>query len=452
MAHVIVLNEAGKMQFPVNLGGNTGPGSRPKRTGTGLFYNRRKRNMTVWEELQARGLIAQVTNEDEIKEMVNNGKATFYIGFDPTADSLHVGHFMALCLMKRLQMAGNRPIALLGGGTGMIGDPSGRTDMRQMMTKETIQHNIDCFKKQMERFIDFSDGKALMVNNADWLMDLNYVELLREVGAHFSVNRMLTAECYKQRMERGLSFLEFNYMIMQSYDFYMLFQKYGCNMQFGGDDQWSNMLGGTELIRRKLGKDAHAMTITLLLNSEGKKMGKTQSGAVWLDPNKTSPFDFYQYWRNVDDADVIKCMRLLTFLPLEEIDEMAKWEGSQLNKAKEVLAYELTNLVHGEEEAKKAQEGARALFAGGANTENMPSTELTDEDFQEGSIDLITMLVKTGLVPSRSEGRRAIEQGGVSIDGEKITDIKHTVKKEDFNEEGMVLKRGKKKFHKVCVK
>ena len=401
--------------------------------------------MTVWEELQARGLIAQVTNEDEIKEMVNNGKATFYIGFDPTADSLHVGHFMALCLMKRLQMAGNRPIALLGGGTGMIGDPSGRTDMRQMMTKETIQHNIDCFKKQMERFIDFSDGKALMVNNADWLMDLNYVELLREVGAHFSVNRMLTAECYKQRMERGLSFLE-------SYDFYMLFQKYGCNMQFGGDDQWSNMLGGTELIRRKLGKDAHAMTITLLLNSEGKKMGKTQSGAVWLDPNKTSPFDFYQYWRNVDDADVIKCMRLLTFLPLEEIDEMAKWEGSQLNKAKEVLAYELTNLVHGEEEAKKAQEGARALFAGGANTENMPSTELTDEDFQEGSIDLITMLVKTGLVPSRSEGRRAIEQGGVSIDGEKITDIKHTVKKEDFNEEGMVLKRGKKKFHKVCVK
>ena len=383
--------------------------------------------MTVWEELQARGLIAQVTNEDEIKEMVNNGKATFYIGFDPTADSLHVGHFMALCLMKRLQMAGNRPIALLGGGTGMIGDPSGRTDMRQMMTKETIQHNIDCFKKQMERFIDFSDGKALMVNNADWLMDLNYVELLREVGAHFSVNRMLTAECYKQRMERGLSFLEFNYMIMQSYDFYMLFQKYGC-------------------------KDAHAMTITLLLNSEGKKMGKTQSGAVWLDPNKTSPFDFYQYWRNVDDADVIKCMRLLTFLPLEEIDEMAKWEGSQLNKAKEVLAYELTNLVHGEEEAKKAQEGARALFAGGANTENMPSTELTDEDFQEGSIDLITMLVKTGLVPSRSEGRRAIEQGGVSIDGEKITDIKHTVKKEDFNEEGMVLKRGKKKFHKVCVK
>ena len=440
------------MQFPVNLGGNTGPGSRPKRTGTGLFFFFFKRNMTVWEELQARGLIAQVTNEDEIKEMVNNGKATFYIGFDPTADSLHVGHFMALCLMKRLQMAGNRPIALLGGGTGMIGDPSGRTDMRQMMTKETIQHNIDCFKKQMERFIDFSDGKALMVNNADWLMDLNYVELLREVGAHFSVNRMLTAECYKQRMERGLSFLEFNYMIMQSYDFYMLFQKYGCNMQFGGDDQWSNMLGGTELIRRKLGKDAHAMTITLLLNSEGKKMGKTQSGAVWLDPNKTSPFDFYQYWRNVDDADVIKCMRLLTFLPLEEIDEMAKWEGSQLNKAKEVLAYELTNLVHGEEEAKKAQEGARALFAGGANTENMPSTELTDEDFQEGSIDLITMLVKTGLVPSRSEGRRAIEQGGVSIDGEKITDIKHTVKKEDFNEEGMVLKRGKKKFHKVCVK
>ena len=365
--------------------------------------------MTVWEELKARGLIAQVTDEDEIKEMVNNGKATFYIGFDPTADSLHVGHFMALCLMKRLQMAGNRPIALLGGGTGMIGDPSGRTDMRQMMTKETIQHNIDCFKKQMSRFIDFSDGKALMVNNADWLLNLNYVDLLRDVGAHFSVNRMLTAECYKQRMERGLSFLEFNYMIMQSYDFYMLYQKYGCNMQFGGDDQWSNMLGGTELIRRKLGKDAYAMTITLLLNSEGKKMGKTQSGAVWLDPNKTSPFDFYQYWRNVDDADVIKCMRLLTFLPLEQIDEMATWEGSQLNKAKEILAYELTNLVHGEEEAKKAQEGARALFSGGADTTHMPTTELTDEDFaEEGTIDLITMLIKAGLVPTRSEGRRAI--------------------------------------------
>ena len=408
--------------------------------------------MTVWEELKARGLIAQVTDEDEIKEMVNNGKATFYIGFDPTADSLHVGHFMALCLMKRLQMAGNRPIALLGGGTGMIGDPSGRTDMRQMLTKETIQHNIDCFKQQMSRFIDFSDGKALMVNNADWLMNLNYVELLREVGAHFSVNRMLTAECYKQRMERGLSFLEFNYMIMQSYDFYMLYQKYGCNMQFGGDDQWSNMLGGTELIRRKLGKDAYAMTITLLLNSEGKKMGKTQSGAVWLDPNKTSPFDFYQYWRNVDDADVIKCMRLLTFLPLEEIDEMAKWEGSELNKAKEILAYQLTELVHGEEEAKKAQEGARALFSG-ADTSHMPTTELSEEDFdKEGKIDLITLLVKAELVPSRSEGRRAIQQGGVSIDGEKLTDIYHTVEKDAFAGDGIVLKRGKKKFKKICIK
>ena len=408
--------------------------------------------MTVWEELKARGLIAQLTDEDEIKEMVNNGKATFYIGFDPTADSLHVGHFMALCLMKRLQMAGNRPIALLGGGTGMIGDPSGRTDMRQMLTKETIQHNIDCFKQQMSRFIDFSDGKALMVNNADWLMNLNYVELLREVGAHFSVNRMLTAECYKQRMERGLSFLEFNYMIMQSYDFYMLYQKYGCNMQFGGDDQWSNMLGGTELIRRKLGKDAYAMTITLLLNSEGKKMGKTQSGAVWLDPNKTSPFDFYQYWRNVDDADVIKCMRLLTFLPLEEIDEMAKWEGSELNKAKEILAYQLTELVHGEEEAKKAQEGARALFSG-ADTSHMPTTELSEEDFdEEGKIDLITLLVKAELVPSRSEGRRAIQQGGVSIDGEKLTDIYHTVEKDAFAGDGIVLKRGKKKFKKICVK
>ena len=408
--------------------------------------------MTVWEELKARGLIAQVTDEDEIKEMVNNGKATFYIGFDPTADSLHVGHFMALCLMKRLQMAGNRPIALLGGGTGMIGDPSGRTDMRQMLTKETIQHNIDCFKQQMSRFIDFSDGKALMVNNADWLMNLNYVELLREVGAHFSVNRMLTAECYKQRMERGLSFLEFNYMIMQSYDFYMLYQKYGCNMQFGGDDQWSNMLGGPELIRRKLGKDAYAMTITLLLNSEGKKMGKTQSGAVWLDPNKTSPFDFYQYWRNVDDADVIKCMRLLTFLPLEEIDEMAKWEGSELNKAKEILAYQLTELVHGEEEAKKAQEGARALFSG-ADTSHMPTTELSEEDFdEEGKIDLITLLVKAELVPSRSEGRRAIQQGGVSIDGEKLTDIYHTVEKDAFAGDGIVLKRGKKKFKKICVK
>ena len=408
--------------------------------------------MQVYEELVARGLIAQVTDEERIRDLVNNGKAVFYIGFDPTADSLHVGHFMALCLMKRLQMAGNRPIALLGGGTGMIGDPSGRTDMRQMLTKETIQHNIDCFKQQMSRFIDFSDGKALMVNNADWLMNLNYVELLREVGAHFSVNRMLTAECYKQRMERGLSFLEFNYMIMQSYDFYMLYQKYGCNMQFGGDDQWSNMLGGTELIRRKLGKDAYAMTITLLLNSEGKKMGKTQSGAVWLDPNKTSPFDFYQYWRNVDDADVIKCMRLLTFLPLEEIDEMAKWEGSELNKAKEILAYQLTELVHGEEEAKKAQEGARALFSG-ADTSHMPTTEISEEDFdEEGKIDLITLLVKAELVPSRSEGRRAIQQGGVSIDGEKLTDIYHTVEKDAFAGDGIVLKRGKKKFKKICVK
>ena len=409
--------------------------------------------MTVWEELKARGLIAQVTDEDEIKEMVNNGKATFYIGFDPTADSLHVGHFMALCLMKRLQMAGNRPIALLGGGTGMIGDPSGRTDMRQMLTKETIQHNIDCFKKQMERFIDFSDGKALMVNNAEWLMNLNYVELLREVGAHFSVNRMLTAECYKQRMERGLSFLEFNYMIMQSYDFYMLYQKYGCNMQFGGDDQWSNMLGGTELIRRKLGKDAYAMTITLLLNSEGKKMGKTQSGAVWLDPNKTSPFDFYQYWRNVDDADVINCMKLLTFLPLEEIQEMEKWEGSQLNKAKEILAFQLTELVHGTEEAKKAEAGAKALFAGGADTEHMPTTELAAEDFdEEGNIDLISLLVKSALVTTRSEGRRAIEQGGVSVDGEKVTDIRHVLSKDALTGDGIVLKRGKKKFNKVFVK
>ena len=409
--------------------------------------------MTVWEELKARGLIAQVTDEDEIKEMVNNGKATFYIGFDPTADSLHVGHFMALCLMKRLQMAGNRPIALLGGGTGMIGDPSGRTDMRQMLTKETIQHNIDCFKKQMERFIDFSDGKALMVNNAEWLMNLNYVELLREVGAHFSVNRMLTAECYKQRMERGLSFLEFNYMIMQSYDFYMLYQKYGCNMQFGGDDQWSNMLGGTELIRRKLGKDAYAITITLLLNSEGKKMGKTQSGAVWLDPNKTSPFDFYQYWRNVDDADVIKCMKLLTFLPLEEIQEMEKWEGSQLNKAKEILAFQLTELVHGTEEAKKAEAGAKALFAGGADTEHMPTTELAAEDFdEEGNIDLISLLVKSALVTTRSEGRRAIEQGGVSVDGEKVTDIRHVLSKDALTGDGIVLKRGKKKFNKVFVK
>ena len=407
--------------------------------------------MQVYEELQARGLLAQVTDEKEIREMINAGKATFYIGFDPTADSLHVGHFMALCLMKRLQMAGNKPIALLGGGTGMIGDPSGRTDMRQMMTKETIQHNCECFKKQMSRFIDFSDGKALMVNNADWLLDLNYVELLREVGPHFSVNRMLTAECYKQRMERGLSFLEFNYMIMQSYDFYALFQRYGCNMQFGGDDQWSNMLGGTELIRRKLGKDAYAMTITLLLNSEGKKMGKTQSGAVWLDPNKTTPFDFYQYWRNVADADVMKCLRMLTFLPLEQIDEMDHWEGSQLNQAKEILAYELTNLVHGEEEAKKAQEGARALFGTG-NAAEMPTAQLTQEDLTDGGIDLIGALVKAELVASRSEGRRAIEQGGVSVDGEKITDIHYELTKDQLSGDGVVLKRGKKKFKKVCMK
>ena len=407
--------------------------------------------MTLYDELVARGLIAQVTNEEEIKKMINAGEATFYIGFDPTADSLHVGHFMALCLMKRLQMAGNKPIALLGGGTGMIGDPSGRTDMRQMMTKETIDHNIECFKKQMSRFIDFSDGKALMVNNADWLLDLNYVDLLREVGACFSVNNMLRAECYKQRMEKGLSFLEFNYMIMQSYDFYALYQKYGCNMQFGGNDQWSNMLGGTELIRRKLGKDAYAMTITLLLNSEGKKMGKTQSGAVWLDPNKTSPFDFYQYWRNVADADVLKCLRMLTFLPLEQIDEMDKWEGSQLNRAKEILAYELTALVHGEEEAKKAESGAKAMFAGGGDSENMPTTELKDEDFTEDGIDLISLLQKAELVGTRNEGRRAIEQGGVTLDDEKITDVKHIVKKENILPEGSILRRGKKKFKKICV-
>ena len=407
--------------------------------------------MTVWEELKARGLIAQVTDEDEIKEMVNNGKATFYIGFDPTADSLHVGHFMALCLMKRLQMAGNRPIALLGGGTGMIGDPSGRTDMRQMLTKETIQHNIDCFKKQMERFIDFSDGKALMVNNADWLLDLNYIDVLREVGPHFSVNRMLTAECYKQRMEKGLSFLEFNYMIMQAYDFYMLYQKYGCNMQFGGDDQWSNMLAGTELIRRKLGKDASAMTITLLLNSEGKKMGKTQSGVVWLDPNKTSPFDFYQYWRNVGDADVLKCIRMLTFLPLEEIDKMETWEGAQLNTAKEILAYELTKLVHGEEEAKKAQESARALFSQG-NADNMPTTELEEADFQDGKIDILAVLVKSGQASSRSDARRAVTQGGVSVDGEKVTDITTTYAPADFDGEGKIVKKGKKNFRRIVAK
>ena len=407
--------------------------------------------MTVYDELVARGLIAQVTDEEEIKELINNGKATFYIGFDPTADSLHVGHFMALCLMKRLQMAGNKPIALIGGGTAMIGDPSGRTDMRQMMTKETINHNCECFKKQMSRFIDFSEGKALMVNNADWLLDLNYVEVLRDIGPHFSVNRMLSAECYKQRMERGLSFLEFNYMIMQSYDFYELFQRYGCNMQFGGDDQWSNMLAGTELIRRKLGKDASAMTITLLLNSEGKKMGKTQSGAVWLDPNKTSPFEFYQYWRNVGDADVLKCIRMLTFLPLEEIDAMDKWEGAELNKAKEILAFELTSLVHGEEEAKKAQEAAKALFSTGAAAD-MPKTELTEADLTDGNIDIMTLLVKCGLTASKSEARRAVQQGGVSVDGEKITDIAHTFAGEDFGGEGIVLKKGKKNFRKVIVK
>ncbi len=405
--------------------------------------------MTLYEELTARGLIAQVTDEQEIKDLVNNGKAVFYIGFDPTADSLHVGHFMALCLMKRLQMAGNKPIALIGGGTAMIGDPSGRTDMRQMMTPEIIQHNCDCFKRQMSRFIDFSEDKAMMVNNADWLMDLNYIEVLREVGAHFSVNRMLTAECYKQRMEKGLSFLEFNYMIMQSYDFYTLFQKYGCNMQFGGDDQWSNMLGGTELIRRKLGKDAYAMTINLLLNSEGKKMGKPQSGAVWLDPDKTSPFDFYQYWRNVSDSDVLKCLRMLTFLPLEQIDEMDRWQGSQLNTAKEILAFELTKLVHGEQEAQKAQNGARALFAGGGNTSDMPACDLSSEDLTDGSIDLISLLVKTELVSSRSEGRRAIEQGGVTVNNEKITDVRKCYTADDFDTDEFIIKRGKKKFMKV---
>ena len=407
--------------------------------------------MGIYEELQARGLIAQVTDEDEIKELVNTGKATFYIGFDPTADSLHVGHFMALCLMKRLQEAGNKPIALIGGGTGYIGDPSGRSDMRSMMTPETIQHNCDCFKKQMSRFIDFSEGKALMVNNADWLLDLNYIELLREIGPHFSVNRMLTAECYKQRMEKGLSFLEFNYMIMQSYDFYMLFQKYGCNLQFGGDDQWSNMLGGTELIRRKLGKNACAMTITLLLNSEGKKMGKTQSGAVWLDPNKTSPFEFYQYWRNVADADVLKCIRMLTFLPLEEIDKMDSWEGAQLNTAKEILALELTKLVHGEEEAQKSQEAARALFSQGAAAD-MPTTELNEEDLTDGNIDILSMLVKSGLVPSKSEARRAVQQGGVAVDGEKVEDIHATFAGEDMAGEGIVLKKGKKNFRRIVMK
>ena len=406
--------------------------------------------MTIYEELKARGLIAQVTNEEEISKMVNEGKAVFYIGFDPTADSLHVGHFMALCLMKRLQEAGNKPIALIGGGTAMIGDPSGRSDMRQMMTVETIAHNCDCFKQQMSRFIDFSEGKAMMVNNADWLLDLNYVEFLREIGPHFSVNRMLSAECYKQRMEKGLSFLEFNYMIMQSYDFYELFQRHGCNMQFGGDDQWSNMLGGTELIRRKLGKDAHAMTITLLLNSEGKKMGKTQSGAVWLDPEKTSPFDFFQYWRNIADADVLKCLRMLTFLPLSQIDEMDSWEGSQLNEAKEILAYELTKLVHGEEEAEKAKKSARELFTGG-NAENMPLCELDEADFTDGSVDILTILQKSGLAPSRSEARRNVEQGGVTVEGETVNDIKASYTREQLAD-GAVVRRGKKKFVKVIAK
>ena len=407
--------------------------------------------MTLYDELVARGLIAQVTDEALIKDLINNGKATFYIGFDPTADSLHVGHFMALCLMKRLQMAGNKPIALIGGGTAMIGDPSGRTDMRQMMTTETINHNVECFKKQMSRFIDFGEGKAIMVNNADWLMDLNYVDVLREVGAHFSVNRMLTAECYKQRMEKGLSFLEFNYMIMQSYDFYTLFQKYGCNMEFGGDDQWSNMLGGTELIRRKLGKDAYAMTINLLLNSEGKKMGKTQSGAVWLDPNKTTPFEFFQYWRNVSDADVLKCIRMLTFLPLEEIDKMESWEGAQLNEAKEILAFELTKLVHGEEEATKAKEASHALFAGGANNANMPTVTVTAEDFPDGELDIISVLVKAGLCDSRGDGRRNIQQGGVSVADEKVTDISTKYTLDDFKGEGLIIRRGKKKFAKVIA-
>ena len=407
--------------------------------------------MTIYDELVARGLIAQVTDEKEIKELINNGKATFYIGFDPTADSLHDGHFMALCLMKRLQMAGNKPIVLIGGGTAQIGDPSGRTDMRQMMTTETINHNVECFKKQMSRFIDFGEGKAIMVNNADWLMDLNYVDVLREVGAHFSVNRMLTAECYKQRMEKGLSFLEFNYMIMQSYDFYTLFQKYGCNMEFGGDDQWSNMLGGTELIRRKLGKDAYAMTINLLLNSEGKKMGKTQSGAVWLDPNKTTPFEFFQYWRNVSDADVLKCIRMLTFLPLEEIDKMESWEGAQLNEAKEILAFELTKLVHGEEEATKAKEASHALFAGGANNANMPTVTVTAEDFPDGELDIISVLVKAGLCDSRGDGRRNIQQGGVSVADEKVTDISTKYTLNDFKGEGLIIRRGKKKFAKVVA-
>lgn len=407
--------------------------------------------MKCYDELVARGLIAQVTDEDEIRNMVNEGKAVFYIGFDPTADSLHVGHFMALCLMKRLQMAGNKPIALIGGGTGMVGDPSGRTDMRQMMTPETIQHNCDCFKEQMSKFIDFSEGKAMMVNNADWLLELNYVELLREVGSCFSVNNMLRAECYKQRMEKGLSFLEFNYMIMQSYDFYELFKRYGCNMQFGGDDQWSNMLGGTELIRRKLGKDAYAMTITLLLNSEGKKMGKTQKGAVWLDPEKTSPYEFYQYWRNVADADVLKCLRMLTFLPMERIQEMDHWEGSQLNQAKEILAFELTQLVHGTEEAQKAQDSARALFAGGGDAANMPTCKLEEGDFQNGTIDILGVLVKAGLTASRSEARRAVEQGGVTVNDEKVTDVKTVYAPEAFAGEGLVVRRGKKSYKRVVI-
>lgn len=406
--------------------------------------------MQLYDELVARGLIAQVTDEKEIKELINNGKAVFYIGFDPTADSLHIGHFMALCLMKRLQMGGNKPIALLGGATGMIGDPTGKTDMRKMLTKEDIDHNIECFKKQMSHFIEFGEDKARMVNNADWLLDLNYIELLREVGPHFSVNRMLTAECYKQRMERGLSFLEFNYMIMQSYDFMELFNRYGCNMQFGGDDQWSNMLGGTELIRRKLGKDAYAMTINLLLNSEGKKMGKTESGAVWLDPEKTSPYEFFQYWRNVADADVIKFLKMLTFLPLEEIEAMEKWEGSDLNRAKEILAFELTQLVHGTEEANKAKEAAAALFAGGANSENMPKTVLTDDNFMEGNIDILALLVTAGLTASKSEARRAVEQGGVSVNGEKVTDVKTVYAKESFQEE-FILKKGKKNFQRITL-
>ena len=407
--------------------------------------------MGIYEELIARGLIAQVTNEEEIRDMVNNGKATFYIGFDCTADSLHVGHFMALCLMKRLQMAGNKPIALIGDGTTLIGDPSGRTDMRQMLTEETIKHNAECFKRQMEKFIDFSDGKAMMLYNSEWLKPLNYIELLREVGGCFSVNNMLRAECYKQRMEKGLSFLEFNYMIMQSYDFYYMFQHYGCNMQFGGNDQWSNMLGGTELIRRKLGKDAHAMTITLLLNSEGKKMGKTASGAVWLDPNKTSPFEFYQYWRNVGDADVLKCIRMLTFLPLEQIDEMDKWEGSQLNKAKEILAYELTSLVHGEEEAKKAETAAKALFVGGGDSEHMPTTEIAEADLTDDAMDIMTVLVKSGLCDSKSDARRNIQQGGVTVDDEKVTDISKTYSADELKN-GIVVRRGKKNFNKVILK